>query len=65
MNPQFHCTLSELSLESYGTTDGQPASLSWNEAPFWGLPPELYYCLTVPGFFIWGALSDDLVGRVV
>jgi hypothetical protein len=23
--------------ESYVTTDGQPASLSWNKAPFWGL----------------------------
>jgi hypothetical protein len=29
--------------ESYVTTDGQPASLSWNKAPIWGLPPDLYY----------------------
>jgi hypothetical protein len=44
--------------ESYVMTDGQPASLSWNKAPFWGLLPDLYYCLTVAGFLIWGALSD-------
>jgi hypothetical protein len=30
--------------ESYVTTDGQPASLSCNKAPFWGLRPDLYYC---------------------
>jgi hypothetical protein len=34
-------------IESYVTTDGQPASLSWNKAPFWGLRPDIYYCLTV------------------
>jgi hypothetical protein len=45
--------------ESYVTTDGQPASLSWNKAPIWGLRPDLYYCLTVAGFMIWGALSDE------
>jgi hypothetical protein len=44
--------------ESYVTTVGQPASLSWNKAPFWGLRPDLYYCLTVAGLLIWGALSD-------
>jgi hypothetical protein len=27
--------------ESYVTTDSQPASLSWNKAPFWGLRPDL------------------------
>jgi hypothetical protein len=40
--------------ESYVTTDGQPASLSWNKAPFWGLRPDLYYCLTVAVFFYLG-----------
>jgi hypothetical protein len=45
--------------ESHVTTDGQPASLSWNKAPFWGLRPDLYYCLTVVGLLIWGALSDE------
>jgi hypothetical protein len=34
---------SESESESYVTTDGQPASLSWNKAPFWGLRPDLYY----------------------
>jgi hypothetical protein len=37
--------------QSYVTTDGQSASLSWNKAPIWGLRPDLYYCLTVTGFF--------------
>jgi hypothetical protein len=29
--------------ESYVTTDGQPASLSWSKVPIWGLRPDLYY----------------------
>jgi hypothetical protein len=48
--------------ESYVTTDGQPASLSWNKAPIWGLLPDLYYYLTVAGLLIWGALSDERPG---
>jgi hypothetical protein len=36
---------------SYVTTDGQPASLSWNRAPIWGLRPDLHYCLTVAGWW--------------
>jgi hypothetical protein len=48
--------------QSYVTTDGQSASLSWNEAPIWGLRPDLYYCLTVAGLLIWGALSDERTG---
>jgi hypothetical protein len=48
--------------ESYVTTDGQQASLSWNKAPFWGLRPDLYYCLTVAGLLIWGTLSDERTG---
>jgi hypothetical protein len=48
-----------MSLESYVTTDGQPASLSWNKALIWGLRPDLYYCLTVACLLIWGALSDE------
>jgi hypothetical protein len=47
--------------ESYVTTDGQSASLSWNKAPIWGLRPDLY-CLTVAGFLIWGALSEERTG---
>jgi hypothetical protein len=57
-------TGSELYSESgsYVTTDGQPASLSWNKTPFWGLRPDLYYRLTVAGLLIWGALSDERTG---
>jgi hypothetical protein len=45
--------------ESYVTTDGQPASLSWNKAPIWGLRPDLFYSLTVAGLLFLGALSDE------
>jgi hypothetical protein len=48
--------------QSYVTTDGQPASLSWNKAPIWGLRPDLDYCLTVAGLLIWGALSNERTG---
>jgi hypothetical protein len=48
--------------ESYVTTDGQSASLSWNKAPIWGLRPDLDYCLTVAGLLIWGALSNERAG---
>jgi hypothetical protein len=48
--------------ESYVTTDGQSASLSWNKAPIWGLRPDFNYCLTVAGFLIWGVLSDERTG---
>jgi hypothetical protein len=48
--------------ESYVMTDGQPASLSWNKAPIWGLRPDLYYCLTVAGLSFWGALFDERTG---
>jgi hypothetical protein len=44
----FHSWLS-LSL-SYITTDGQSASLSWYQAPIWGLWPDFYYCQTSAGF---------------
>jgi hypothetical protein len=43
--------------QNYITTDGQSASLYWNKAPIWGLRPDLYYCLTVAGLLMWGALS--------
>jgi hypothetical protein len=45
--------------ESYITTDCQSASLSWNKAPFWVLRLNFYYCQTVVGLFMWGALSDE------
>jgi hypothetical protein len=36
--------------QSYDTTDGQSASLSWNKAPIWILRPDFYYCQTIAGF---------------
>jgi hypothetical protein len=48
--------------QSYVTTDGQSASLSWNKAPIWGLRPDLYYCWTVAGLLMWGALSVERTG---
>jgi hypothetical protein len=48
--------------ESYVTTDGQPASLSWNKAPIRGLRLDPYYCLTVAGLLMLGALSDERTG---
>jgi hypothetical protein len=48
--------------ESYVTTDGQSASLSWNKAPIWGLRPDFYYRRIVAGLLMWGALSDERTG---
>jgi hypothetical protein len=61
--PLPHELLSRLSeSESYVTTDGQSASLSWNKAPIWGLRPDFYYRRTVAGLLMWGALSDGRTG---
>jgi hypothetical protein len=49
---------SEYESESYVTTDGHPANLSWNKALIWGLRPDLFYCLTLAGLLIRGDLSD-------
>jgi hypothetical protein len=49
-------------VESYVTADVQSASLSWNKAPIWGLRPDFYYCQTVAGLLMWGALSDERTG---
>jgi hypothetical protein len=38
------------------------ASPSWSKVPIWGLRPHLYYCWTVAGLLIWGALSDERTG---
>jgi hypothetical protein len=45
--------------ESYIMTDGESASLSWYEAPIWGLRTDLYYCQTVAGLLMWGVVSDE------
>jgi hypothetical protein len=43
-------------------TDGLSASLPWNKAPIWGLRPDFYYCQTVAGLLMWGALSLKRMG---
>jgi hypothetical protein len=54
--------MSQYESESYVTTDGQSASLSWNKAPIWGLRPDIYYYLTITFLFLWGALSEERTG---
>jgi hypothetical protein len=60
-NEEPHDTTSqktaESESESYVTTDGQSASLSWNKAHIWGLRPDFYYRQRVVG-----ALSDERTG---
>jgi hypothetical protein len=51
--------------ESYATTDGQSASLTWNKAPIWGLRPDLYYCQTVAGLLMGDDFSDERTGSIV
>jgi hypothetical protein len=51
--------------QSYVTTDGQSASLSWCQAHIWGLRSDFYYCQTVAGLLMWGALSDERTGLSV
>jgi hypothetical protein len=48
--------------QSYITTDGQSASLSWCQAPIWDLGPDFYYSQTGADFLMWGALSDERTG---
>jgi hypothetical protein len=48
--------------ESYITTNGQSASLSWNNAPIWGLWPDFCYCQTAASLLMWCALSDKRTG---
>jgi hypothetical protein len=45
--------------ESYVTTDGRSARLSWYKAPMWCLKLNLYFCQTVSSLLMWGALSDE------
>jgi hypothetical protein len=40
--------------------DRQSVSLSANTAPIWGLRPDFYYCQTVAGLLMWGALSIEM-----
>jgi hypothetical protein len=43
-------------------TNCQLISLSWYQAPIWGPKRDFYYCQTVAGLLMWGALSDDRTG---
>jgi hypothetical protein len=54
-----HFYQSQSQSQSYVTTNGQSASLSWNKAPIWSLWRDFYYCQTVVGFLMWSALSDE------
>jgi hypothetical protein len=49
-------------VESYVTTNGESASLSWNKAPIWCLRPDFYYSQTVVGLLMCGAISDEKMG---
>jgi hypothetical protein len=40
----------------------QSASLSWCQAPIWGLRPDFYYCQTVRVCWYGGVLSDERTG---
>jgi hypothetical protein len=53
---------SESVSESYVTTDGQSASLSWNKAPIWGLRPNFYYWQKVAGLLMWVAFFHERTG---
>jgi hypothetical protein len=49
--------------QDYVMTEGQSVSLSWCQAPIWGLRPDFYYCQT--GFLMWGAISDERTGLLL
>jgi hypothetical protein len=53
---------STLRVKSYVTIDCQSANVSCNKAPNWGLRTDFYYCQTVAGLLMWGALSDERTG---
>jgi hypothetical protein len=57
-----NCTVLVKAKVKVVTADGQVASLSWNKAAIWGLRPGIYYCQTVAGLLMWGALSDERTG---
>jgi hypothetical protein len=50
--------------QNYLTTDGQCASLSWCQAPIWGLRPDFCSCQTVAGLLICYCLTRIRVCRL-
>jgi hypothetical protein len=57
--PVIELTKLQSQCQSYVTTDGQSANLSWCQAPIWGLRPDFYFCQAIAGLLMWGALSDE------
>jgi hypothetical protein len=57
-----HTLTQSIESESYVTTDGHSASLSWNKAHIWGLWPDFYNCQTAVGLLMWGSFSDERPG---
>jgi hypothetical protein len=55
-------TATQSQSQSYVMTDGQLASLSRCQAPFWGPRPDFCYCQTVVGWLMLGAFSDKMTG---
>jgi hypothetical protein len=51
--------------QSYVTTYGQSASLSWCQAPNYGRSPDLYYCQAVVRLLLCGVVSDERTGRLI
>jgi hypothetical protein len=61
--PAFNWTLnSSNDSESYVTTDGKSFSLSWCQAPIWGLRPDFYHYQTIARLLMWVALSEAKTG---
>jgi hypothetical protein len=52
--------LKECKSQSYVTTDGQSASLSWCKSRILGPRPDFCNFQTVAGLLMWCALSDEM-----
>jgi hypothetical protein len=52
----------KVKVKIFFTTDGQLVSLSWCQAPIWGLRPHFYYRQAIADLLIWGAVSDERTG---
>jgi hypothetical protein len=57
------CSQSQSQSQSYVTTDGQSASLSWCQAPIWRIKAIFFFCLTISGLWVEGELSEPMSGR--
>jgi hypothetical protein len=59
----FRGELAGFQSQSFVTTDSQSASLSWYQAPIWGLRPDFYYVRQLRVCLCGGALSDERTGQ--